>query len=224
MRKEWKICLPFYKVAYSVFCVAILSVIRGVFFSYEVGAALEPVMGLLAAVFCADTYVQEITSRRSEVERLYPMKNRMRSIFRRMLIQESYLLLLAVLGYGLFYLFQRPMPLSEMEPEAQGEMELFLAYLGAILVTLVFWGMLAHTLACLGRSLWVGIGCSFLIWIAADSTFGANILGKWNLFSYTFRNVEDSGDWSWLCGKLLCIAVCAGLAAVLPKIIQKRGS
>lgn len=49
MRKEIKICLPLYKMAYAVFFTAILSIVRGVFYSYEIGIALEAPMALLAA-------------------------------------------------------------------------------------------------------------------------------------------------------------------------------
>ena len=66
MKKEMKIVLPFYKIAYAVSFVVILSVIRAVVFTYEIGLSIEPPFAILTAVFCADTYVQEITSNRSE--------------------------------------------------------------------------------------------------------------------------------------------------------------
>ena len=44
--KEIKICLPFYKIAYSVFFVAVLSVVRGVSLTDEIGIALECVLCL----------------------------------------------------------------------------------------------------------------------------------------------------------------------------------
>ena len=72
MKKEMKIVLPFYKIAYAVSFVVILSVIRAVVFTYEIGLSIEPPFAILTAVFCADTYVQEITSNRSEVQRLAP--------------------------------------------------------------------------------------------------------------------------------------------------------
>lgn len=59
MGKEIKICLPFYKYAYSLFFIAVLSIIRGVIYTNEVGIALEPPIALLSAVFYGDTYVQE---------------------------------------------------------------------------------------------------------------------------------------------------------------------
>ena len=68
MKKEMKIVLPFYKIAYAVSFVVILSVIRAVVFTYEIGLSIEPPFAILTAVFCADTYVQEITSNRSEVQ------------------------------------------------------------------------------------------------------------------------------------------------------------
>lgn len=74
MKKEMKIVLPFYKIAYAVSFVVILSVIRAVVFTYEIGLSIEPPFAILTAVFCADTYVQEITSNRSEVQRLYQNK------------------------------------------------------------------------------------------------------------------------------------------------------
>lgn len=219
--KEVKICLPFYKMAYSVFFVAILSVIRGVEFTYEIGIALEPPMAVLAAVFCADTYVQEIISKRSEVERLCPMKNRMISLLYRMMIQEMFLCILAAAGYGMFELIQKPFSIYG---ENEGvEWRMFFLYLAAIAVTLNFWGMLSNTLSCLFRNMWAGVGGCLLIWITTDSTVGERLLGKWNLFSYTFRNVEESGDLSWICGKWICVVLILFMAAALPTIIKKRG-
>lgn len=220
MNKEIKICLPFYKIAYSVFFIAILSVIRGVSYTYEIGIALEPAMAMLAAVFCADTYVQEILSRRSEVERLFPMKNRMFSIFKRMVIQEIYLLVLAVSGYVMFDIIQKPFPLYGEQARANMERMQFFMYLAAMVVTLNFWGILSHTISCLFGSMWAGIGGFLILWIVTFSKMGEQVLGKWNLFSYVFRNVEDIGDLSWMCGKVVCVLLILSMSAVLPKIID----
>lgn len=90
MKKEMKIVLPFYKIAYAVSFVVILSVIRAVVFTYEIGLSIEPPFAILTAVFCADTYVQEITSNRSEVQRLYQIKKRIYSIIQRLMIQGTF--------------------------------------------------------------------------------------------------------------------------------------
>ncbi len=220
MKKEIKICLPFYKLSYSLFFVCVLSVIRGVAFTDEIGLALEPMMALLAAVFCADTYVQEITSKRWEVERLYPMKNRIFSMFQRIALQEFYLLFLAAAGYGLFFMIQRPIPLFMEKPYGWG---LFGSYMAAIAVTLVFWGMLSHTISCLFRTMWAGISGCLVLWVFTNSRAGDKIFGKWNVFSYAFRDIENRGDFGWLWGKLVCTALCLVMAGILPGIIRKRG-
>ena len=106
MKKEMKIVLPFYKIAYAVSFVVILSLIRGVVFTNEIGLSIEAPFAILTAVFCADTYVQEITSKRSEIHRLYPIRKRICSIMQRIMIQEFFLLLLAVLGTDCFLCFK----------------------------------------------------------------------------------------------------------------------
>lgn len=223
MGKEIKICLPLYKMAYSVFFVAILCIVRGVIYTNEVGVALEAPLALLAAVFCADTYVQEVSSKRAEIERLYPIKNRTRAILKRLLVQEGYLFLLAAAGYGIYCVIQRPLPLYGMQIVINDEIKMFFAYLAAIAVTLIFWGFLSHTLSCLFRNMWAGIGCCLLLWITTNSTIGDRLLGKWNVFSYTFRNIEDNGDLSWICGKMLCVLLILMMGVILPEIIKKRG-
>ena len=176
MKKEMKIVLPLYKLAYAFFFIVILSLIRGVVFTNEIGLSIEGPFAILTAVFCADTYVQEITSKRSEVQRLYQMKKRSSSIMQRMMIQEIFLLLLAILGYGLFFVFQRPITHHATESEILQ----FIAYLLAIVVTIFFWGIVANTLAILFRNMWMGIGSCLLIWVATNSTGGDKLFGAWN--------------------------------------------
>lgn len=224
MKKEIKICLSFYKIAYSIFFTVVLSLVRGISYTYEIGVALEAPMALLAAVFCADTYVQEIAGNRSEVERLYPMKNRMASLLKRMGVQEVYLLVMAAAGYGMFYVIQRPIsPYALYGPEsgADSEGRLFFWYIAAIAIDLIFWGIFSLILSGIFRSFRAGTGGSLLLWLITNSSIGERVFGKWNLFSYAFRNIENSGDFSWFCGKAVCIAGSIFMAAMFPKIIKK---
>ena len=220
---ERKICLPAYKLAYGFCFIVILSLIRGISLSYEIGVAMEAPMAVLAMVFCADTYTQEITSKRSEVHRLYPLRKRIRSISMRMTAQEIVLFLLSAVGYGMFFFFQKPQSLYKAGQSTESEFQMFLLFLAAMAVTLWFWGMLSNFLSCLLRNMWAGIGCCFILWLTANSTFGEQILGNWNLFSYAFRNITDSGDFRWLYGKVLCLLLCVLMAFLLPKVIKKRG-
>lgn len=222
MRQEMKITLPFYKIAYAVCFVIILSLIRGVSFSYEVGIALEAPLAILVSVFCADTYTQEITSKRSEINRLYPMKKRVSSIMQRMLVQEGFLFFLAIVGYGLFYLFQHPMGLSQENIFSQ-ELKQFAVYAAAIIVTLIFWGSLSNMLSILLRNMWGGAGSCLILWLMTNSSSGDKLLGSWNLFSYTFRSIENDNDYAWMFGKILCILLSAVMAILLPQLLKKRG-
>lgn len=220
---ERKISLPAYKLAYAFCFVVILSLIRGISFSYEIGVAMEAPMAILAMVFCADTYIQEITSKRSEIHRLYPMKKRLASMGIRMVIQEIVLFGLSAVGYGMFYGFQHPRSLYKAGQSTESELQMFFLFLAAMAVTLWFWGILSNLLACLFRNMWVGIGCGVVLWLVTNSTFGENVLGNWNLFSYALRNVMDSQDFGWLYGKALCLLLCVFMTPLMPKIIKKRG-
>lgn len=223
MRKECKISMPLYKIAYAVSFVILLSLVRGVFYSFEVGIALEPPMAILTAVFCADTYVMEIVAKRSEIWRLYPLKKKLYSIYMRLFLQQFFLLLLAAAGYGLFFLFQKPRVSGVTSITLISEAAQFWIFLASSLVTIVFWGIFSNTIACIFRNMWFGIGASLILWILTNSTLGDRYLGKWNVFSYSFRNVENSSDLSWICGKIVCICLGITAIAILPKIIEKRG-
>ena len=207
------------RMVYAFAFVVILSLIRGVVFTNEIGLSIEGPFAILIAVFCADTYVQEITSNRSEVQRLYQIKKRIYSIIQRLMIQGTFLLLLAVLGYGLFFAFQKPVT----HPVTESEIFQFIAYFGAIVVTIFFWGILANTLSMLFRNMWMGIGSCLLIWVATNSSGADKFLGAWNVFSYSFRDIENATDITWLYGKGLCICIGLILLLALPKIVRKRG-
>lgn len=220
---EMKISLTFQKQAYAVFFVVFLSLVRGVTYSNEIGIALEAPMAILALTFCADTYTQEIVSKRSEIQRLCPMKKRIHSIYRRIVIQEIFLLAVAIIGYGLFFLFQNPRIGGMEQSGLENEIYQFLVYFAAIAVTLGFWGLLSNLLSCFFRNMWVGVGGCLLLWLITNSSIGDRHFGAWNLFSYTFRTLENVSDFSWICGKIVCICIGIMTVAALPGIIKKRG-
>ena len=179
-------------------------------------------MAALALTFCADTYTQEIISRRSEIWRLCPMKRRVCAIYRRMAIQEVFLLFVAAAGYGLFFLFQSPRTDRVGTGGLESEICQFLIYVAAVAVTLGLWGLLSNLLSCLFRNMWVGIGGCLILWLITNSSFGDKYLGVWNLFSYTFRELEDGGDFRWIYGKMVCICIGILAAAALPGIMKRQ--
>lgn len=230
MRTEMKIVLPLWKMAYAFCFVLVLSLVRGVSYADEVGLALEPPLAALAVAFVSDTCVRERVSKRSEVWKLYSLEKKKRAVFRRMAVQEIFLLLLAVSGYGMFFMFQQPAAIygtdSAAVNDAKPAVTAFFFYLLAIAVTLVFWGMLSLLLSCVCKSQWAAIGGGMVLWIAVNSVAGDAILGKWNPFSYTFREIGagtgGGEDMSWLCGKMLCVLLCAAMALAFPAVWERR--
>lgn len=220
---EIKISLTFQKQVYAIFFVIILSLVRGVTYSNEIGIALEAPIAILAFTFCADIYTQEIVSKRSEIQRLYSMKKRIHCIYRRIVIQEIFLLVVAAASYGLFFLFQNPRTDGIGQSGLESEISQFLVYFAAISVTLGFWGLLSNLFSCFFQNMWAGIGGCLMLWMITNSSIGDRYFGAWNLFSYTFRKLENISDFSWICGKIVCICIGIMAVAVLPKIIEKRG-
>lgn len=111
--------------------------------------------------------------------------------------------------------------MGQSDPES--EICQFLVFFAAIAVTLGFWGLLSNLLSCLFRNMWIGIGICLMLWMITNSSIGDRCFGAWNLFSYTFRELENGGGFYWLRGKLLCIFIGFLTAAALPEIIEKRG-
>ena len=151
------------------------------------------------------------------------MKKRMHSIYRHIVIQEMFLLAVAATSYGLFFLFQNPNINGMGQSGIENEICQFFVYFAAIAVTLGFWGLLSNLISCLFRNMWVGIGGCMVLWLITNSSIGNRIFGAWNLFSYSFRKLEDISDFSWIYGKVVCISIGIMAVAVLPKIIKKRG-
>lgn len=221
--REMKICLPFYKMGYALCFIIFLALIRGVGITGEVGPALEPFLAMLSAVFCADTYVREIVSRRGELWHLYPIKRRFAVLMERVAVQEMFLFCLALLGYGVSFWFHKPSPGYGVSLEPEKEAVLLLLYLFAAGTAMVFWGMFSFTLSCIFRNMWAGIAGSVILWVSTNSQAGNKYLGKWNLFSYAFSDIMDMGDLGWMCGKLLCVGMSLAMLFLLPEIIKKRG-
>lgn len=217
MRKEMKICLPVYKIVYSLAFIVILCFIRGISYTEEIGA-MEEQVALLAVVFCADTYLIEVQSGRSDILKLCGLKKRTFAVFRRLLIQMLYLLGISAIGYLLFH-WQSPVILTK---DYSGK-ELFVMFLAAAAGTILFWSLLSVIVSGLFRNIWAGIGSVLIFWLSLTSKAGNDLLGKWNVFSYANCAPKELGDWQWMCGKLVSLALAAVLAACLPIILKKKG-
>lgn len=76
MKKSLKICLPRYKIIHSLAFTLILSLIRGIIYIDEIGAAMEPAITMLTIGFRSDTYLIEVQNRGGEIFHLYKRKKK----------------------------------------------------------------------------------------------------------------------------------------------------
>lgn len=216
MKKEIKICLPIYKIVYSLAFVIILSLVRGVIYTEEIGAVIDPAIALLSIVFCADTYEMERHGKRWEIFALYPVINKTKLIFRRLIIQIVYLVCMSGIGYGMYY-FQKTKRISQ-----ETDIVLFAYFLTAVLATIIFWSIFVMTIANTFRNIWIGIGTAIFTWVLLNSQYGERILGELNIFAYSFRKFDEVGDLSWILGKVIFIFGGIVMAGMIPFILKKR--
>ncbi len=213
--KNAKIALPQYKILYSVCFIAILSAIRGITVTSEIGVALDPNLSLLAVIFCADTLECEYREKRWEVFCLLPKKSRIGTIRRRFWFQWAYLWLLGLAGYWLFY-WQRPLK--------NGMSDFFLYGMFAIAsaASILFWGALSMAMVNVTRRLLPGIGIAVLAWLLVNSKGGAEILGNLSVFAFDFRDIMKTDHYGWMAGKTLAAAVGAALL-IRPAVLRRKG-
>ena len=213
--KNGKIALPLYKILYSVCFIVILSVIRGITMTGEIGIAMDPNISLLAAIFCADALECKYREKRWEVFCLFPKKSRMKTVRQRFLFQFGYLWILALAGYWLFY-WQRPIQNGISDLYLYG---IFFLASGA---SIFFWGTLSMTIVNLTKKLLPGIGITVFVWILVNSKGGADILGNLSVFAFDFRDIMKTDDYGWLAGKAAAAAIGAVLL-IRPAVVRRKG-
>lgn len=199
--KSLKIALPIYKIMYSFIFLILLSLVRGISGVFEIGATLDPMVSLLAVIFCADTFEMEHREKRWEIFTLLPIKKQTWAITIRLFLQILYLFVAACAGYWFFY-WQKPRALND-----ESQAVLYMMYLLAVAVSIFFWSVLSLTLTNLFRNQWVGIGACIILWLGVYSKAGEAMLGKFNIFAYIFTDSNKLTEFTWLWGKgLWCAA------------------
>lgn len=218
MKQDMKICLPYYKIAYSLSFLIILSFIRGISYFEEIGPAIDTNLALLTIVFCADTYTMEKHDKRWELFSLYARKKKMKAIIQRMIAQVIYLSVIAGLGYFCF-MWQQPHKLNEYS-----DVRIYILYLVAVITTILFWSMAVMTVSNICRSHWSGIAICLALWLLLNSTFGDALLGNYNIFAYSLRSLSNGlKDDGWLLGKGIGVILALMLCGCIPYILKKRG-
>lgn len=217
MKQDIKICFPVYKIVYSVMFLIILSLVRGISSIGEIGGTLDSNIALLAVVFCAETYVMEKSGGRWEIFSLFPIKNRIKTVRRRLLVQNFYLCALSYIGF--FFFFWQSPRLSEGESLIHE----YSFYILAVTCTIFFWSMLSMTISNVLGSQWAGIGICLVLWMTINSTLGIKVFGKLNIFAYGFRNLSDTSVTGWLYGKISGVIFALIMLGLIPYILKKRG-
>lgn len=112
MKTELKNCLSLYKIFYSCAFILILCAIHPIIYYEEIGSAIQSPIAFLTIIFCSDTYLMEVKSKRADVFHLYDQKKQLKVISQRVCVQILYLLILSCVGYVLFF-WQKPGSVNE---------------------------------------------------------------------------------------------------------------
>ena len=103
LKTELKNCLSLYKIFYSCAFILILCAIHPIVYYEEIGSAIQSPIAFLTIIFCSDTYLMEVKSKRADVFHLYDQKKQLKVISQRVCVQILYLLILSCVGYVLFF-------------------------------------------------------------------------------------------------------------------------
>ena len=91
MKTELKNCLSLYKIFYSCAFILILCVIHPIIYYEEIGSAIQSPIAFLTIIFCSDTYLMEVKSKRADVFHLYDQKKQLKVISQRVGVQILYI-------------------------------------------------------------------------------------------------------------------------------------
>ena len=218
LKTELKNCLSLYKIFYSCAFILILCAIHPIIYYEEIGSAIQSPIAFLTIIFCSDTYLMEVKSKRADVFHLYDQKKQLKVISQRVCVQILYLLILSCVGYVLFF-WQKPGSVNEGVSGTQ----IFLLFFIAMFGTIWFWSICSVILCTLLRNMWAGIGCLFGIVIGLISKAGSSFFGNLGLFSFSFCEPTQLMSESWIYGTLVSFIAGLFLFAVLPMALKKRG-
>lgn len=217
MKYDVKIMLPFYRLIYPILFLLLLAFVRGISDTKEIGIVLDSMLPVLAIIFMSDTYQIEYRESRWEIIELYDIKKKRAMVCRRIMIQIIYLFAISGVGYWLFYI-QNP-----IKQTVYLEINLFLTFLVACIITISFFGMMTLTITNIFNNMWIGIGVTLVCWLLLNSTTGNKLFEDFNVLAYNFRDFEAINDYHWMIGKIIALLCVVIAIIILPKTIKNRG-
>lgn len=212
MKHNIKIVITPTKLCYSICYVILLSLVRGVSSSSEIGVAMDAYVAVLAIIFFSDTYYQEVQANRWEVFHLLPTRAKYMALCQRMLVQTLYMCLLIGSGYWGFYL-QR-----SIHNQDTNELCIYITAVLACSVTVVFFGTFTVTMVNAFHNLWAGIGVALLLWYLLNSSWGRKLLDYINIFAY--KGGVSTG--LWMKGKLFALILSILLLLINYKLLNRQ--
>lgn len=170
-------------------------------YSY-IGKTLDTYMAILAAVFCADTYEQEVESNRWEVLHLVKRKKKFHTINQRLAIQFTYLSILFASCLFIYYIKDPSMLIDG------NVIRLSIEAIFACSTSIIFFGTLTYTLINVLQNQWAGIGCVLVLWVISITTIGMKIPKYINIFWYVFKDIKQVDDsYQWVVGKMVALLI-----------------
>ncbi len=196
MKQEMEIVLTKPKVFLVIFFMLILMVIRQVDSNCDIGIVLDSNMALLSIVCGANIIYSELYGDLRDIFKKYGEKKLLRMLYRRILIQWAFLVLVASIVYWLFFI---------LHPEITNNVLIeYLKAEFAVAVSCLFFLALVVLFTSIFKNQWIGPGAVFLIWAFLTSTYGQHIPPEVNVLSYCYE-METLRTKQWITGKLIAM-------------------
>lgn len=178
MKYNLKIALPIYKILYSVAFMFVMALIRPTVTASEVLTVIEPNICFLSVVFIADIYYCEFRENRINVFYLYPDKIKYKCVVERFFIDYIYLIVLDIIFYWIYILFQQNSLISK---------EVFLGFglnVMSCLMTILFFAALSLTMVNSFQNMWTGVGITLAVWFVFNTAIKDYLPDIVNIFAY----------------------------------------
>lgn len=178
MKYNLKIALPIYKILYSIAFMFVMALIRPTVTASEVLTVIEPNICFLSVVFIADIYYCEFRENRINVFYLYPDKIKYKCVVERFFIDYVYLVVLDIIFYWIYILFQHNSLISQ---------EVLLAFglnVTSCLMTILFFATLSLTMVNSFQNMWAGVGITLAVWFVFNTAIKDYLPDIINIFAY----------------------------------------
>ena len=201
MKCNFKISLPLYKLLYSMVFMFVMALIRPTVTPIEILTVIEPNLCFLAIVFVADIYYCEFRENRINVFYLFPDRLKYKAVVQRFLIDFVYLVLLDLIFYWIYILFQNSNLFTK---------EIISIYGYSILMcfmTVLFFASLSVTMVNFFQNMWFGLVISLAVWFVFNTKVKEYLPTVLNIFAYKITPEINGGITPYFFNRALYMVV-----------------